>query len=553
MTTMLKIIKSIWKKWGYLNILLLFAFGISLGNVINYRSVTIYKVVFFVSAIIFVFWFLHRKELKWHVFFTFFALYIFSTFLFFGVQSNPHSMTSKFYYILRIIVHFLFIFFIYNVYMDDNNSWFNKTIFIIVIIGTFVNGAVCLSQLFSNQILPVYLQAHKKFFTLWRVEGVWMDPNYNGAFIVICINLLLYLRKSRKINVWLFSAAIFINLALLVFTASLGSLAALILSMIVFMTWEMKLPYKYGILFFILIVSSVMLFFVFPSIREEKLYLYPKKHVLKKGKTVSDALVVLQKLDYFNLPPETYKDITTEEDLGHLLNILVRDYKKERIFMYYHDNTRRADELEQFYKDNKTLLRIFSEYYQTHPYNHLYFNRIILDDQLKGIVKDLNVIVKKNVISTDMAYYIAVKLSYGSFQSRVEQMQVAWNAFKDHPVFGVGIMAFENKENQYRYMSASGSHETNWGIIHNSFLSVLAENGLFGFIFYLFLVGNALRLSIRLEKLDTTFKGILSLEIAIIVASLGIHMLFWHIYWFILFIPCLLWEIRKRRSVFRSV
>jgi len=152
-----------------------------------------------------------------------------------------------------------------------------------------------------------------------------------------------------------------------------------------------------------------------------------------------------------------------------------------------------------------------------------------------------------------MAYYIAVKLSYGSFQSRVEQMQVAWNAFKAHPVFGVGIMAFENKQNQYKYMNATGMHETNWGIIHNSFLSVLAENGIFGFVFYLFLVVNALRLSIRLEKLDNTYKGILSLEVAIIVESLGIHMLFWHIYWFILFIPCLLWEIRTRKPSFKSV
>jgi len=550
---MLKTINSLWQKWGYLNILLLFVFGVSLGNIINYRSITVYKVVFLVSLIIFIFWFLRRKELKWDVFFTLFALYIFFTFLFFGVQSNPHSITRKLYYILRIIVHFLFLLFIYNIYTEKTTSWLNKSLFIIAVIGTFLNGTVCLAQLFSNQILPVYLQAHKKFLTFWRVEGVWMDPNYNGAFMVICINLLMYLRKSRKINVWLFSAAIFINLALLVFTASLGSLAALILSMIVFLTWEMKLPYKYGILFFILIVSAVMLFFVFPSIREEKLYTYPKKHILKKGKTVADVLGTLEKLDYFNLPPKTYEDVSTEEDLAHLLNILVRDYKTARIFKYYRYNIVRREEFKWRYQDNKTMLRIFSEYKETHPYDHLYFNRIILDDKLKGIVKDVNVFVKKKIISTDMAYYIAVKLSYGSFQSRVEQMQVAWNAFKAHPVFGVGIMAFENKQNQYKYMNATGMHETNWGIIHNSFLSVLAENGIFGFVFYLFLVVNALRLSIRLEKLDNTYKGILSLEVAIIVESLGIHMLFWHIYWFILFIPCLLWEIRTRKPSFKSV
>ena len=114
------------------------------------------------------------------------------------------------------------------------------------------------------------------------------------------------------------------------------------------------------------------------------------------------------------------------------------------------------------------------------------------------------------------------------------------------PVFGIGIMGFENKENQYKYLDRLRQKETNWGIIHNNYLATLSENGIVGFLFYIALLGSALWVSYKLHRRDRSYKGILSLVIASAVFSFGINTLFWQVHWLILFLPHLLWEIEDR-------
>lgn len=96
----------------------------------------------------------------------------------------------------------------------------------------------------------------------------------------------------------------------------------------------------------------------------------------------------------------------------------------------------------------------------------------------------------------------------GSFRGRTGAMLSAWNMFKDHPFFGVGIDNYS--KNYAKYSSQLGIVNTGEVVsTHNLYLEIAAETGLAGLgtfgaiIFSLFIgIRRALKIFKRLERPD---------------------------------------------------
>lgn len=77
-----------------------------------------------------------------------------------------------------------------------------------------------------------------------------------------------------------------------------------------------------------------------------------------------------------------------------------------------------------------------------------------------------------------------------SYSERMENYEKAWIAFEEHPLLGIGVGGFGPSVATHPYLEPEGG----WKIVNNEFLEVLAESGLFGFIFFFgILVALALR------------------------------------------------------------
>lgn len=77
---------------------------------------------------------------------------------------------------------------------------------------------------------------------------------------------------------------------------------------------------------------------------------------------------------------------------------------------------------------------------------------------------------------------------------RVLMWKSAYQMFKDHPVFGVGLGQYAKKY-QSQYKSPEAKEQQNHS--HNNFLQMLAENGFFGFLGFIFLFGYILFSSLK--------------------------------------------------------
>lgn len=79
---------------------------------------------------------------------------------------------------------------------------------------------------------------------------------------------------------------------------------------------------------------------------------------------------------------------------------------------------------------------------------------------------------------------------FNKYQSNTERIliwQSAWNMFKDHPVFGVGLGQY-TENYQQKYISQHAK-EPNLTHAHNNFMQMLAENGIVGFIGFVIMFG----------------------------------------------------------------
>jgi len=83
----------------------------------------------------------------------------------------------------------------------------------------------------------------------------------------------------------------------------------------------------------------------------------------------------------------------------------------------------------------------------------------------------------------------------GSQAARMELQRLAVDATLRHPFLGVGPLMFENETADY-IMSNAGERPP-WQTAHNSYLKISSENGIVGFILYLFVILAAFRVTYR--------------------------------------------------------
>ena len=114
------------------------------------------------------------------------------------------------------------------------------------------------------------------------------------------------------------------------------------------------------------------------------------------------------------------------------------------------------------------------------------------------------------------------ELESGSLAQRSYIWQAGWNVFQEHPIFGVGAGAFYSSVNKFF-----------GGMIvsHNAFISILTEEGIVGFIFFvLMLVG----LITRIKKMPVLQRNIWF--VIIFIWMVGASSLTWDYYrqtWFL--------------------
>lgn len=69
-----------------------------------------------------------------------------------------------------------------------------------------------------------------------------------------------------------------------------------------------------------------------------------------------------------------------------------------------------------------------------------------------------------------------------SYAERVENFEIAWRAFSEHPLIGIGPGAFGPYASEHPFIEP----RTGWKIVNNEFLELLAETGVLGFSLFLF-------------------------------------------------------------------
>lgn len=123
---------------------------------------------------------------------------------------------------------------------------------------------------------------------------------------------------------------------------------------------------------------------------------------------------------------------------------------------------------------------------------------ILYDRSLKKILFLIAFIVATSLVfmANPHLQQRAESITSTTFQSNTERL-LMWNSalhmLKDHPAFGVGIGQYAEKYiNEYRSVEAKEIQRH----CHNNFLQMLAENGLIGFLGFVFLFGYLLIVSL---------------------------------------------------------
>ena len=194
--------------------------ALSIGNIINFHSITLYKICSVLLPFFYVyFWLKTGRKFHWNIFFTLMGVFVLANLCMFGVLRNPHSIRQKLFFIARLGGHGAVIFLIYNFLYGMKTEQVNRYLTPILYVSSSINILVSIIQLVNDKLLPVFLRIPHKFYIL-RSEGLFMDPNYNGFFISVCIFLLFYLYASSAISKKAFIIMLIGNTAMLFFTLS---------------------------------------------------------------------------------------------------------------------------------------------------------------------------------------------------------------------------------------------------------------------------------------------------------------------------------------------
>jgi len=237
--------------------------SVSIGNLINYRSVTIYKAVSLFLPFITIYILLREKRKPaWNLYFTFFTLFIAANFCMFGVLKNPHSLSQKLFFIGRLAGHGAVMYLFYNLVRGAEEGRLNKLFAMIIYASSSVNAAVNGLQLLNDRLLPGYLRIPHEFYIL-RGDGLFLDPNYNGFFVCICVFLLLHLYLNRAVSRRWFWVFLVLNLIILFLSLSIGAFIGLILGAVVLLFLRIERRGRIIIAVGLIVLIAVGVHFVF--------------------------------------------------------------------------------------------------------------------------------------------------------------------------------------------------------------------------------------------------------------------------------------------------
>jgi len=163
-----------------------------------------------------------KSKLGWNTFFSLLCIFIGANFLMFNAPLDSVSLKERLIFIFRICGHGFILYLLYNLLNGLSIERQTKYIVPILAVSSSLNIIVNIIQIFSCKWLPAYLQPIKYRY-YFRCTGLFMDPNYNGFFICICIYLLFYLYFSSHISKKIFFSILIGNSITMFFTLSFGT------------------------------------------------------------------------------------------------------------------------------------------------------------------------------------------------------------------------------------------------------------------------------------------------------------------------------------------
>jgi len=113
---------------------------------------------------------------------------------------------------------------------------------------------------------------------------------------------------------------------------------------------------------------------------------------------------------------------------------------------------------------------------------------------------------------------------FGSAISRAQQYDVAIQIIKDHPVLGVGVNNYFNALRQY--LMWNPDREVFRWVVHNKYLLVWAETGIFGLLFFLMFLGSTIRQGFRAMQFNHPSFSPIALGFAAAITGQMVHMFF---------------------------
>jgi O-antigen ligase len=113
---------------------------------------------------------------------------------------------------------------------------------------------------------------------------------------------------------------------------------------------------------------------------------------------------------------------------------------------------------------------------------------------------------------------------FGAAAGRIPQYQVALQIIKDHPVFGVGANNYPVILQRYLHRGLN-SNVFQWAV-HNKYLLVWAETGIFGLLFFILFLVSTLHQGLKITRINNDFLPSLALGFTAAIAGHMVHMFF---------------------------
>jgi len=147
--------------------------------------------------------------------------------------------------------------------------------------------------------------------------------------------------------------------------------------------------------------------------------------------------------------------------------------------------------------------------------------------QLKSLVKPLLILMVVLVIAS-AAFFDMLKErisgdDYGSAMSRIPMIHIALNVISAHPFTGVGINNYQEKMREYNNSLLARQFTTIPRPVHNMYLLVAGELGIFGFFFMLWMVLAGIFVLLDIVASPNPFYALTAISLFCGIAAFSVH------------------------------